>query len=107
MKTLQEESLKNGESYGLSRWTRQLVDRGLSQRGGKNPAWYYNVAAHPDNVQIEMAGRIIPVTAEQLDGKARERAWGEITQASRRFAKYARQTDRELPVIRLKALRSV
>src|SRR4029453_11273879 len=34
--------------------------------GPRNPAWYYNLAAHPDKVQIEMAGRKIAVTAEQL-----------------------------------------
>jgi deazaflavin-dependent oxidoreductase (nitroreductase family) len=31
-----------------------------------NPAWYYNIAAHPDQVQIELDGRTIPVMAEQL-----------------------------------------
>ena len=33
-----------------------------------NPAWYYNLAAHPDQVQIEVDGRKVPVTAEQLHG---------------------------------------
>ena len=33
-----------------------------------NPAWYYNLAAHPDQVQIEVEGRKVPVTAEQLHG---------------------------------------
>jgi deazaflavin-dependent oxidoreductase (nitroreductase family) len=32
----------------------------------KNPAWYYNLAAHPDTVQIQIAGRTIEVSAEQL-----------------------------------------
>ena len=27
----------------------------------RNPAWYHNIAAHPDEVQIEMKGRTIPV----------------------------------------------
>ena len=34
----------------------------------KNPAWYYNLAAHPDTVQIQIAGRTIEVSAEQLHG---------------------------------------
>src|SRR6266498_2498821 len=33
-----------------------------------HPAWYYNLAAHPDQVWIEMAGRKVAVTAEQLHG---------------------------------------
>jgi deazaflavin-dependent oxidoreductase (nitroreductase family) len=67
-----------------------------------NPAWYYNIAAHPNDVQIEMAGRRIAVSAEQLHGPARDRAWHQITTTEKRFAKYEHKTDRELPVIRLR-----
>ncbi|GAB3420151.1 PNPOx family protein [Flindersiella endophytica] len=67
----------------------------------KNPAWYYNLAAHPDQVEIELAGQSISVTAEQLHGAEREQAWQQIIAASPRFAQYQEQTDRELPVIRL------
>jgi deazaflavin-dependent oxidoreductase (nitroreductase family) len=67
----------------------------------RNPAWYYNIAAHPDRVQIEIGGRSIPVSAVQLHGAERETAWRAITAASPRFTRYQQQTDRELPVIRL------
>ena len=69
--------------------------------GPRHPAWYHNLAANPDKVQIEMAGRKIAVTAEQLNGAEREEAWRQITTAVPRFAKYQQKTDRELPVIRL------
>jgi deazaflavin-dependent oxidoreductase (nitroreductase family) len=69
----------------------------------KNPGWYYNIGAHPDKVQIEMAGRKIAVTAEQLHGSARGEAWQQITSAAQRFAQYQRKTDRQLPIIRLVA----
>jgi deazaflavin-dependent oxidoreductase (nitroreductase family) len=77
----------------------------VASAGGapKNPAWYYNIAAHPDRVQIEMAGRKVAVTAEQLHGAERDEAWQQITAAAPRFAQYERKTDRELPVIRLVA----
>ena len=39
-----------------------------------NPAWYYNIAAHPDKVQIEIDGRTVAVTAEQLHGAERAEA---------------------------------
>ncbi len=67
----------------------------------RNPAWYHNIAAHPDRVKIELAGRTIPVTAEQLHGTEREEAWQQITAAAPRFADYQRKTDRELPIIHL------
>lgn len=68
----------------------------------KNPAWYYNLAAHPDTVQIQIAGRTIAVSAEQLHGDARQQAWDNITGLAKRYAKYEQKTDRELPVIRLR-----
>jgi deazaflavin-dependent oxidoreductase (nitroreductase family) len=67
----------------------------------QNPAWYGNLAAHPDQVKIEMRGQTVPVAAEQLSGPAREQAWQQIVAAQPRYAKYQRKTDRELPVIRL------
>ena len=78
----------------------------VASAGGapKNPGWYHNLAAHPDQVWIELDGRRIPVTAEQLAGAEREQAWKQITAASAQFAKYQEATDRELPVIRLVAV---
>ena len=67
----------------------------------RNPAWYYNIAAHPDRVQIGIGGRTVAVTAEQLHGEERQRAWRAIAATSPRFTKYQQQTDRELPIIRL------
>jgi deazaflavin-dependent oxidoreductase (nitroreductase family) len=67
----------------------------------QNPDWYYNIAAHPDQVQIEVDGRKVPVVAEQLHGAERDQAWQRITAAAPRFTGYQQKTDRELPVIRL------
>lgn len=67
----------------------------------RNPAWYHNIAAHPDSVKIEVDGRTVPVSAEQLHGAEREQAWQKITASASRFGQYQRKTDRELPVIRL------
>ena len=75
----------------------------VASAGGaaRNPAWYHNIAAHPGQVKIELNGRMIPVSAEQLHGAERDEAWRQITAAVPRFAGYERKTDRELPVIRL------
>jgi deazaflavin-dependent oxidoreductase (nitroreductase family) len=63
----------------------------------RNPAWYYNIAAHPDKVRIELSGREVDVVATQLHGAAREPAWRQITTAAPRFAQYQEKTDRQLP----------
>ena len=69
--------------------------------GAKNPAWYYNIAANPDRVTIELGGKKIPVTAEQLHGQERTQAWTAIVESSANFGGYEQKTDREIPVIRL------
>jgi deazaflavin-dependent oxidoreductase (nitroreductase family) len=69
--------------------------------GARNPAWYHNIAARPGQVQIEVNGRRVPVTAVQLHGAERAAAWRQIAAATPRFAQYQDKTDRELPVIRL------
>jgi deazaflavin-dependent oxidoreductase (nitroreductase family) len=69
--------------------------------GANNPAWYYNLAAYPDRAWIEMDGRKVAVTAEQLEGAEREEAWRQITTTAPNFAKYETATDRVIPVIRL------
>lgn len=69
--------------------------------GAKNPAWYYNLAANPDRVTIELAGEAIPVVAEQLHGEERARAWAAIVESAANFGSYEEKTDREIPVIRL------
>ena len=67
----------------------------------RNPAWYHNLAAHPDQAWIETPGRKVAVTAEQLHGAERDKAWRQITSAAPRFADYQQATDRELPIIHL------
>jgi deazaflavin-dependent oxidoreductase (nitroreductase family) len=66
-----------------------------------HPAWYHNLAAHPDQVWIEFGGRQLRVIPTQLDGDARAQAWQRVTKEVPRFAGYERATDRTLPVIRL------
>jgi deazaflavin-dependent oxidoreductase (nitroreductase family) len=70
-----------------------------------NPAWYHNIAAHPGDVEVEVSGRKIKVSATQLSGADRDEAWRKIIAAQPRYAGYATKTDRVIPVIRLAANR--
>ena len=78
----------------------------VASAGGaaKNPAWYFNLAAHPDQVQIEVGGKSLNVTPTQLTGQERDTAWQRITAAQPRYAGYEKKTDRVMPVIRLTAI---
>lgn len=66
----------------------------------EHPGWYRNLAAHPDELSIELRDRRLPVVAEQLHGAEREERWQRIIAAQPRYRKYQAKTDRQLPVIR-------
>jgi deazaflavin-dependent oxidoreductase (nitroreductase family) len=78
----------------------------VGSNGGsdKNPSWYYNLKAHPDQVSVEVEGAAVPVGVKQLEGEDRAAAWEKIKAAQPRFAGYEKKTDRELPIFRLTAL---
>jgi deazaflavin-dependent oxidoreductase (nitroreductase family) len=75
----------------------------VASAGGatQNPAWYHNIAAHPDQVWVEFGGRQMHVKPTQLSGQARDAAWQRITKSQPRYAGYQKKTDRAIPVIRL------
>jgi deazaflavin-dependent oxidoreductase (nitroreductase family) len=77
----------------------------VASRGGTadHPSWFYNLAAHPDQVEIETEGRKAAVTPQVLTGGERAAAWERITRERPNFAGYEEKTDREIPVIRLTA----
>jgi deazaflavin-dependent oxidoreductase (nitroreductase family) len=68
-----------------------------------HPAWLYNLAAHPDEVEVEVDGRTTAVTPQTLTGEDRANAWERITRELPGFAGYEQKTDRVIPVVRLSA----
>ena len=65
-----------------------------------HPAWYLNLVRRPDG-EIETGGERIAVRAESLHGEERERAWARVVAIAPGYGKYATDTDREIPVLRL------
>ena len=68
-----------------------------------HPSWLYNLAAHPDQVEVEVDGRKTAVTPQTLTGEDRATAWERITRERPNFAGYEQKTDRAIPVVRLSA----
>jgi deazaflavin-dependent oxidoreductase (nitroreductase family) len=76
----------------------------VASAGGaaQHPAWYHNIAAHPDQVWVEVGGTKRPVTVAQLSGDERSKVWQQVIVAQiPRFGAYPQKTDREIPVLRL------
>jgi deazaflavin-dependent oxidoreductase (nitroreductase family) len=77
----------------------------VASKGGAatHPSWFYNLAAHPDQVEVEVEGRKTAVTPQTLTGEERATAWQRITTERPNFSGYESKTDRQIPVVRLTA----
>lgn len=75
----------------------------VASAGGatQHPAWYHNIAAHPDQVRVEVSGKEHRVRVDQLEGVQREEAFARVVEQASRFQGYVTKTDRQLPVLRL------
>lgn len=65
------------------------------------PAWYRNLRAHP-RVRVREAGRWHDAVAEDLAGDEREAAWRLAASRFPDYDRYARATEREIPVVLLR-----
>ena len=67
----------------------------------RNPAWYYNIVAHPDDLGVEIDSEALDATAEIL--REPERSDVYTIQAGRYpgFASYQAKTSRPIPVVAL------
>ncbi|MEZ4616582.1 MAG: nitroreductase family deazaflavin-dependent oxidoreductase [Caldilineaceae bacterium] len=74
----------------------------IASNGGadRHPGWYYNLRAQEETV-IEVMGKIITVTAEEMTGGERDRLWQQIVVDHPQFADYQKKTNRPIPLFRL------
>ena len=70
----------------------------------RHPAWYVNLARNPDLVSIEVGNRKVRVAPRSLSGSERAEAWRQIVTLAPGYAGYQEKTDREIPVVSLRAL---
>jgi deazaflavin-dependent oxidoreductase (nitroreductase family) len=73
----------------------------VASQGGlpKNPQWYANLLAHPETtVRVRKEG-VRRVTAREATGAERAELWPRLVDLYADFEKYARWTDREIPVV--------
>lgn len=68
----------------------------------RHPAWLYNLAGQPDVTIQFRDGLQVDVRAETLEGEDLAAAWERIGREAPEFPKYRTQTDREIPVVRLR-----
>ena len=84
---------------GKSSWLVVAANAGSA----RHPAWFLNLARHPDQVWISTGGRRIKVTPETLEGAEFEEAWRRVALKAPGIGRYREKTDRVIPLVRLRA----
>ena len=67
----------------------------------RHPAWFLNMAKHPDDIWLEVGTERFKVRGESLEGPERADALARIADVSARYGSYQEKTDREIPIVRL------
>jgi F420H(2)-dependent quinone reductase len=72
----------------------------IASKGGypKNPAWYYNLKAHPDTT-IQIGSKLIPVHASEAPPEEYDRLWQLAVDVYRGYEGYRRRTERKIPLL--------
>lgn len=65
----------------------------------KNPAWYHNLRAHPDDVEVDLREGRRRVRARQASREEAAALWPRLTEIYRPYKTYVTRTDREFPVM--------
>ena len=68
----------------------------------RHPAWFLNLAKHPDQVWIGSGTHRVKVTPETLEGAERDRAWREVVSLAPGYGRYETITDRVIPIVRFR-----
>ncbi|WP_165423596.1 nitroreductase family deazaflavin-dependent oxidoreductase [Ktedonosporobacter rubrisoli] len=67
----------------------------------RNPNWYYNILAHPNEVMIEVGTEQLNVHATVAPPAERERLFAELVRQAPDFAKAQEGTSRIMPMVLL------
>ena len=67
-----------------------------------HPAWYHNIVAHPEAVEVEFGGRRTPVTPKIAEGAERDELWRLVNENYNGYETYQhRAGERVIPVVLL------
>jgi deazaflavin-dependent oxidoreductase (nitroreductase family) len=72
----------------------------VASMGGapKNPVWYFNLKAHPDDVVIQDGPEPFAAEIREITGDERAQWWERAVAAYPPYAEYQERTERTIPV---------
>ena len=77
----------------------------VASRGGddRSPAWFHNLVAHPEVEVALQGGPAVRMRARVATAEERARLWPLITADHQNYAEYQTRTERQIPLVLLKA----
>ena len=82
--------------YGTSGDDYMIV---ASNGGGSPPAWYLNIQANPNDVEIQVKADRFKVRARDATPEEKPELWKTMTAEWPAYDEYQEKTDREIPVV--------
>jgi len=82
-----------------------MIVAAANDGGQAHPGWYYNLIADPAP-RVEVDGRQMTVQPVELPEDEAARWWERIVQKDPNYGRYARATNRRIPVLRLAPVES-
>jgi deazaflavin-dependent oxidoreductase (nitroreductase family) len=72
----------------------------VASMGGapKNPVWYYNLRANPDEVTVQDGAEPFEAEVREISGDERAAWWERAVAAYPPYAEYQTRTERQIPV---------
>jgi deazaflavin-dependent oxidoreductase (nitroreductase family) len=72
----------------------------VASMGGapKNPVWYYNLLAYPEDVKIQDGPEPFAVSIREVTGDEKATWWERAVKAFPPYAEYQAKTERQIPV---------
>jgi deazaflavin-dependent oxidoreductase (nitroreductase family) len=73
----------------------------VASKGGapKNPVWYENLLAHPEDVMLQDGPEPFDVEVREVTGDEKAQWWERAVAAYPPYAEYQTRTSREIPVL--------
>ena len=78
----------------------------IASMGGapKNPVWYHNLVADPENVTVQDGPAPFAVSVREVTGAERDEWWQRSVAVFPNYAEYQQKTDRVIPLFVLEPL---
>jgi F420H(2)-dependent quinone reductase len=72
----------------------------VASKGGhpKNPAWFYNLKAHPDT-EVQVGSKRRPVHARVANAEEHKRLWPQALKTYGGYADYQKRAKRQIPLL--------